>query len=235
MDRSINCLIVDDNKVARLLLKQILTKIENINVIADFEDPLKARSFIENNTIDLLFLDIEMPEITGLDLLKGLHKRPLTIFTTAKQGYAVEAFELNVVDYIVKPFTVARVILSVDRAKELLSNENVKITKENSNDFVFLKEKKVIRKVSMSEILWIEAKGDYLKIFIPERCYVIHGSLKSIEDKLPAQKFIRVHRSYTIAIDKIDYIDDRLVYIHDQAIPISDTYKDALLKSLHLL
>ena len=235
MERSINCLIVDDNKVARLLLKQILIKIEGITIMEEFEDPLKAKTFIENNTVDLLFLDIEMPELSGLELLRRLHKRPLTILTTAKQGYAVEAFELNVVDYIVKPFTLARVMLSVERAKELLSNENVKIAKEESNDFVFLKDNKAIRKVNMSEILWIEAKGDYIKIHIPKKSFVIHGSLKSIEEKLPVQKFMRIHRSYTIAIDKIDYIEDKVVYIHEQAIPISDTYKELLLKRLQLL
>ncbi len=235
MDRPINCLIVDDNKVARILLQQILIKIDGINIIAEFDDPLKAKTYIENNPIDLLFLDIEMPGLTGIELLRMLQKRPLTIFTTAKQGYAVEAFELNVVDYIVKPFSLARVLHAVERAKELLSNENVKIGKDESSDFVFVKDNKVIRKLNMNDILWIEAKGDYIKLHVPQKSYVVHGSLKVIEDKLPSQKFMRIHRSYTIALDKIDYIEDRIVYVHGQAIPISESYKDALLKSLQLL
>ncbi len=236
MKRPSNCVIVDDSKVARMLLRQILNKIEGINILDEFDDPLKAKAYIESNKVDILFLDIEMPELNGLELLRMLHsKRPLTILTTAKPGYAVEAFELNVVDYIVKPFLLARVLHAVERAKELISNEDVKISRGESSDFVFLKDNKVIRKLNMSDILWIEAKGDYIKVFVPQKSYVVHGSLKAIEDKLPAHKFMRVHRSYTIALDKIDYIEDRIVYIHDQAIPISESYKDALLKNLHLL
>lgn len=235
MERPLNCLIVDDNKVARLLLRQILEKIEGIIITQEFDNSLKAKSYLENNNIDILFLDIEMPEMSGLDLLRVLPERPLTIFTTAKHGYAVEAFELNVVDYIVKPFSLARVMLATERAKELLSNKNVRITKDASSDFVFVKDNKVIRKLNVSEILWVEAKGDYVKINTPQKSFIVHGSLKSIEDRFPVQKFMRVHRSYIIAIDKIDYIEDRIVYIHNQAIPISESYKEALLKSLQLL
>ena len=235
MERTINCLIVDDNKVARVLLHQILAKMDNISVIGEFDDPLKAKTYIENNPIDILFLDIEMPGLTGLELLRMLQKRPLTILTTGKQGYAVEAFELNVVDYIVKPFSLARVLHAVERAKELLNAENVNIGKDDSSDFVFVKDNKIIRKLKLADILWIEAKGDYIKLNVPQKNYVVHGSLKAVEDKLPAQRFMRVHRSYTIALDKIDYIEDRIVYVHGQAIPISDSYKDALLKSLQLL
>ena len=235
MDRPINCLIVDDNKVARMLLQQILIKIDGINILAEMDDPLKAKTYIENNAIDILFLDIEMPGLTGLELLRMLPQRPLTILTTGKPAYAVEAFELNVVDYIVKPFSLARVMQSVERAKELLNSENVKIGKEESSDFVFVKDNKVIRKLNMNDILWIEAKGDYTKVHVPQKSYVIHGSLKAIEDKLPSQKFMRIHRSYTIALDKIDYIEDRIVYVHGQAIPVSESNKEGLLKSLQLL
>ena len=236
MERPVNCVIVDDSKVARMLLQQILSKIEGVKILEEFDDPLKAKTYIENNKVDLLFLDIEMPVLNGLELLRMLRNRhPLTILTTAKPGYAVEAFELNVADYIVKPFSLARVLHAVERAKELIFSEDVKISRDESSDFVFLKDNKVIRKLNMSDILWIEAKGDYIKVFVPQKSFVVHGSLKAIEDKLPANKFMRVHRSYTIALDKIDYIEDRIVYIHDQAIPISESYKDALLKSLHLL
>ncbi|MFT4093173.1 MAG: LytTR family DNA-binding domain-containing protein [Niabella sp.] len=235
MERPLNCLIVDDNKVARLLLRQILEKIEGIVIFEEFDDSIKAKSYIDHHNIELLFLDIEMPEMSGLELLRTLKQRPLTILTTAKQGYAVEAFELNVVDYIVKPFSLSRVMLAVERAKELLSNQHVRITKDTSSDFVFIKDNKIIRKLNVSEILWVEAKGDYIKIHTPQKSYVVHGSLKAIEDKLSVQKFMRVHRSYIIAIDKIDYIEDRIVYIHNQPIPISESYKEALLKNLQLL
>lgn len=235
MERPLSCLIVDDNNVSRMVLHQILTKIDGIAIVSEFDDPLKAKTYIEKNVIDILFLDIEMPGISGIELLKMLSKRPLTIFTTGKQGYAVEAFELNVVDYIVKPFSLARILLAVERAKELLSNEDVKIGKVETSDFVFVKDNKVIRKLNIADILWIEAKGDYIKIHVPEKNYVVHGSLKALEDKLNFQKFMRIHRSYIIALDKIDYIEDRIVYVHGQAIPISEANKEALLKNLQLL
>lgn len=235
MERPLNCVIIDDNKVARVLLQQILSKLDGINITAEFDDALTAKNYIENNSLDILFLDIEMPGISGLELLRMLNERPLTILTTAKQGYAVEAFELNVVDYIVKPFSLARVMLAIERARELLNNKNVQITKETPNDFVFVKDNKIIRKLDMNDILWVEAKGDYIKIYVPQKSYIVHGSLKTIEDKFPSQKFMRVHRSYMIALNKIDYIEDRIVYIHNQPIPISESYKDALLKSLQLL
>lgn len=235
MERPLKCLIIDDNKVSRILLKQILDKIGGIQVMQEFDDALNAKVYIEQNAIDALFLDIEMPGMNGLELLRMLEKRPLTILTTAKQGYAVEAFELNVVDYIVKPFSLARIMLAIERMKELLSNEDVQISKEQSSNFVFIKDNKLIRKLDTNDILWVEAKGDYIKIFIPGKSYIVHGSLKTIEDKLPSQKFMRVHRSYLIAFNKIDYIEDRIVYIHNQPIPISESYRDALLKNLQLL
>lgn len=235
MERPINCLIIDDNKVARVLLRGILDKIDGVSIANEYDNALDGKNYIENNSVDLLFLDIEMPDITGLELLRVLHVRPLTILTTAKQGYAVEAFELNVVDYIVKPFSLARIMLSIERAKELLTNRNVQISKDSSNDFVFVKDNKIIRKLDINSILWVEAKGDYIKIHAPEKNYIVHGSLKTIEDRFSTQSFMRVHRSYIIALDKIDYIEDRIVYIHNHPIPISESYKDSLLKRLQLL
>ncbi|GAB3006257.1 LytTR family DNA-binding domain-containing protein [Niabella terrae] len=234
MEHPFTCLIVDDNKVARLLLRQILEKLNGVTVAGECENAVAAKQFIEAHEVDILFLDIEMPGMNGLELLRMLPQRPLTILTTGKQGYAVEAFELNVVDYIVKPFSLARVMLSIERAKELISAKNVQMAPDITSDFLFVKDNKVIRKLDINSLLWMEAKGDYVKIHIPEKSYVVHGSLKAIEDKFPSQKFIRVHRSYIIAINKIDYIEDRVVYIHNQAIPISESYKDALLKSLQL-
>lgn len=231
----LTCLIVDDNQVSRMLLRQILEKIGGITIARDCEDAITAKNYIEENNIDIIFLDIEMPGMSGLDLLKMLHQRPLTILTTGKQGYAVEAFELNVVDYIVKPFSLARVMLAVERAQELINNKHVEVSTNNPAEFLFVKDNKVIRKVDVNTILWMEAKGDYVKIHVPDRSFVIHGSLKTIEDKFAGHKFIRVHRSYIISLNKIDYIEDRVVYIHNQAIPISESYKDALLKKLHLL
>ena len=229
-----DCLIVDDNKVARVLLRQFLEKAGSINILGECEDAIAANSFLQNKTVDLLFLDIEMPGMNGLELLRLLPERPLTILTTAKQGYAVEAFELNVVDYLVKPFSLSRVMLALERARELITNKNAELSKDASANYIFIKDNKSIIKLDLNDILYIEAKGDYIRIHIPGKSYVVHASLRIVEDKFPQGNFIRVHRSYVIALSKIDYIEDRVVYIHNQAIPISESYKDALLKKLNL-
>lgn len=228
-------LIVDDNKVARVLLRQLLDKAGTVNIIGECEDAVSANYFLQNKSVDILFLDIEMPGMTGLELLKMLPERPLTILTTAKQGYAVEAFELNVVDYLVKPFSLSRVMLAVERAKELLNNKNVQISKDALNDALFIKDNKSIKKVDINEILYLEAKGDYVRIHVPGNSFVIHGSLKTLEDKFPPGKFLRVHRSFVISVAKIDYIEDWVVYIHDQPVPISESYRDILLQNLNLI
>lgn len=233
--RKINCVIVDDNKVALTLLKQHLSKIDNINVVAECLNAKDAKTIIDKEEVDLLFLDIEMPEMSGLDLLRILKTRPLTILTTAKQAYAVEAFELNVVDYIVKPFNFSRLVSAIERATELLHNSETQLTTEAITDYLFIKESKVIRKILLDDILWLESKGDYVKLTLPEKHYIIHGSLKTFEEKLPESKFLRVHRSYIIAINKIDYIEERLVYVHNTPIPISDSYRQSLLSKLNLL
>lgn len=229
------CLIVEDNKVARFLLRQLLGKIGKIDILAECEDAESAKEFIEHNKVDILFLDVEMPGMSGIELLQVLEKRPLTILTTAKQGYAVEAFELNVADYLVKPFSLARITLAVQRALELLSNRDVKLAEPEGDEFLFIKDNKLIRKLDLQDILWLEAKGDYVSIATSGKTITIHASLRWFDEKLPPQKFIRVHRSYVIPLNKIDYIEDRLVYIHNQPIPISDTYKGELLKRLGLV
>lgn len=231
------CLIVDDNKVAIVLLRQLLEKIGAITVAGECNDAIEAKEFIENNAIDILFLDVEMPGISGIELLKLIpqEKRPLTILTTAKKGYAVEAFELNVVDYLVKPFTLTRLMASIDRAKELLEAKEIQLNNETPNNILFIRDNKIIRKVDIDDILWLEAKGDYVKIQTDNNSYVIHTSLKILEEKLPAEKFFRVHRSFLIELNKIDYIEDRVLYIHKNPITVSENNKETLLKNMGVL
>lgn len=233
-DHPPQCLIVDDNRVARLMLRQFLEKIAVVQIAGECEDALSARKVLQEKQVDILFLDIEMPGMSGLELLKLLTEKPLTILTTAKQGYAVEAFEMNVVDYLVKPFSFSRLMLSVERAVELLREKDTQLS-QVSPDFLFIKERKVIRKLDLNDILWMEAKGDYARVHVPGKSYIIHSSLRLLEDRLPSPRFIRVHRSYIIALDKIDYIEDMVVHIHDVAIPVSESYREQLLQHLHLL
>lgn len=227
-------LIVDDNKVARVMLAEMLRKIENIELTGEFEDAPSAIATIKKNEIDILFLDVEMPGMSGIELLRVLPQRPLTILVTAKPGYAVEAFELNVVDYLVKPFAVARVIVAVERALELLEVKNTNVN-QVGNDHIFIKDGKAIRKIFLQAILWLEAKGDYVKIVTQNGNFVIHATLRSLEEKLSGAEFVRIHRGYIIPVRKIDYIEDGVAYIQSTPLPVSENYKNELLKHLRLL
>jgi DNA-binding LytR/AlgR family response regulator len=227
-------LIIDDNKVARVMLSEMLRKIEDIELTGEFEDAPSAIATLKKNTADILFLDIEMPGMSGLELLKILPEKPLTVLVTAKAGYAVEAFELNVVDYLVKPFSVSRVILAVERAIELLQKKNTNIN-QVENNYIFIRDGKIIRKILLQSILWLEAKGDYVKIVTQQGNFVIHATLRNLEEKLAGGEFVRIHRGYIIPVNKIDYIEDGAAFIQGTPLPVSENYKNELLKNLRLL
>ncbi|HEU4901779.1 MAG TPA: LytTR family DNA-binding domain-containing protein, partial [Flavisolibacter sp.] len=196
---------------------------------------LEAYNYLNTEQIDLLLLDIEMPGMTGIELTKKLgNKSPLIIFTTAKKEYAVEAFELNVVDYLVKPVSQARLLQAVEKAQEALDSnkEEVKIEEQS---FVFVKDNGMLKRISIDDILFLEAMGDYVKVHTPQKFHVVHATLKSIEEKLPASKFLRVHRSYIVAINKIDFIQEGTITIGKTTIPVADTHKTSLNKRLNLL
>ncbi len=227
-------LIIDDNKVARVMLVEMLRKINDIEVAGEFEDAPSAISVLKKGTIDILFLDVEMPGMSGLELLKILPDKPLTILVTATAGYAAEAFELNVVDYLVKPFSVSRVILAAERALELLAVKNIKVN-QVENDHIFIRDGKAIRKIFIQSILWLEAKGDYVKIVTQQGNFVIHATLRNLEEKLSGNEFVRIHRGYIIPINKIDYIEDGAAFIQGTPLPVSENYKTELLKRLRLI
>ncbi|HVG14184.1 MAG TPA: LytTR family DNA-binding domain-containing protein [Chitinophagaceae bacterium] len=228
-------LIVDDNQLARLAMKQLISQVQGLELIAECNDAMQAYNYLNNHPIDLLLLDIEMPGMTGIEFTKKLGiKKPLIIFTTAKSDYAVEAFELNVVDYLVKPVSLARFLQSVEKAREAMESTRQEV-KIESHEFVFVKDNGVLKKLNVEDILYLEAMGDYVKVHSPQKFHVLHSTLKSIEEKLPSAKFIRVHRSYIVALKKIDFIQDGIININKAHIPIAETYKSSLNKRLNLL
>lgn len=229
------CLIVDDNEMARMAMKQLVSQVSSLELVAECSDAMEAYNQLNKNAIELLLLDIEMPGMTGIELTRKLgNKRPLIIFTTAKKSYAVEAFELNVVDYLVKPVTPARFIQAVEKATEVAASDKQEV-KMDEQEFVFVKDNGVLKRIGLDEILYLEAMGDYVKVHTAQKFHVLHATLKSIEEKLPATKFIRVHRSYIVALNKIDYIQEGTINIGKTAIPVADTYKATLNKKLNLL
>jgi DNA-binding LytR/AlgR family response regulator len=221
--------------MARMALKQLVTQVPGLDLVAECSDASEALTSLNSTQVELLLLDIEMPGMSGLDLIKQLgNRRPLIVFTTAKKDYAVEAFELSVVDYLVKPITLPRLKQAVDKASEALESNKEEVKVEEQG-FVFVKDNGILKRISIDDILFLEAMGDYVKVHTAQKFHVVHATLKSIEEKLPPSKFIRVHRSYIVAINKIDYIQEGTISIGKTSIPVADTHKSNLNKRLNLL
>ena len=210
----INCLIIDDEPLAINVIKNHIKEIDNLNVIDTFNSAIDALNFMKSNTVDLLFLDINMPLLDGLDFIKSLDKKPMIIITTAYSEYAIKTYELEVLDYLVKPISFPRFLKAVNRAfkkfnSSLTSNLNIA-----KRAHIFIKvDKKKMQKIYLDEILIIESLRDYLKITTISNKYIIHSTLSSFTEKLPSNNFIRIHRSFTIAIDKIEAVQGNSVEI----------------------
>lgn len=221
--------------MARLAMRQLVTQVQNLELIAECSTAMEAYNYLTSVPVDLIFLDIEMPDMTGIELIRKLgNKKPLIIFTTAKKDYALEAFELSVVDYLVKPVSPGRFLQAVEKATEAIESkkEDVKVEEQG---FVFVKDNGVLKRISIDDIQFLEAMGDYVKVHTPQKFHVVHATLKSIEEKLPGSKFIRVHRSYIVAVNKIDFIQEGTITIGKTLIPVADTHKANLSKRLNLL
>ncbi len=230
-----NCLIVDDNKLARTAMKQLTSHVEQLQVVAECSSAMEAYNVLQKEKVDLLLLDIEMPGMSGIELTRNLgRKRPMIIFTTVKKEYAVEAFELNVADYLIKPVSPARFIQAIEKAREILDS-NSRELQVADNEFVFIRDNGVLKRIKMEDILFLEAMGDYVKLHTVHKFHAIHTTLKAVEEKLPANRFMRVHRSYIVALDKIEAIEDGTINMQSNAIPVADAYRGALNNRLNLL
>ncbi|RYG06094.1 MAG: response regulator transcription factor [Chitinophagaceae bacterium] len=230
-----DCLIVDDNKIARMAMKQLSGQVPELNVLGDFSGAIDAYNFLKENKVDLLFLDIEMPGMTGLELTKQLGPDgPMIIFTTSRKDYAVEAFELNVADYIVKPVTAARFLQAIEKVREITASKKEEV-KLSEDEFIFIRDSNIVRRLRLEEILYAEAMGDYVKLHTSVKFYAVHTTLKSVEERLPASQFSRVHRSYLVNISRIDTIQDGSIVVNGKYIPVADAYRAALNRRLNVL
>lgn len=231
-----NCIIVDDNKLARTSLKILIDQINFLDLKQECSDAVEAYNYLKKEAIDLVFLDVEMPGMTGIELIKNLVKRPIIILITSKKNYAVEAFELNVADYIIKPVTLSRLTLAVSRAKELFdTKDQVVDINQKDKDYIFVRSNSILAKIKLTDIIYIQALGDYVNIITPTKRNTVHCTLKSMEEKLPVNKFYRLHRSYLVATDHIDSVEDNTAYIGKNQLPIGEQYKKELLRKLNLV
>ncbi len=233
-----NCIIIDDDATARLIIRQLCNNSKQITVIEEFESAIDAIKYLNSNNIDIVFLDIHMPSFSGFDFIQTLKSPPKIVLTTSDKNFALQAFEYEcVVDYLVKPIIKERFEKSIHK---LLSFEESKIagkdnlSKEESN-FIYVSVDRRLIKINIPDIYFVEAKGDYISIKTAQKNYIVHSTLKKIEEKLPSSLFIRVHRSFVINISEIVDIEDNSVVIQKSVIPISRSNKGELMKRLNLL
>ncbi len=228
---SYTCLIVDDEQLARQLLQEYVTKVGTLELKGMCKNPLEAMEILERENIDILFLDIQMPELTGVEFVKTLQNKPAIIFTTAYSEYALEGYQLDVIDYLVKPFPLDRFIKAVNKATGFIDlQRKAQQSSEIEEEYVLLHADHKIYKVMLNDIQYIEGLKEYVSYFTKEKRIIVLQSLKSIEESLPSDKFIRVHRSYIVPINKIKTLDGNQVQIGDKLIPIGRSYKEDVLK-----
>ena len=226
----LSCIIVEDEPLARNLLVEYVSKAPYLELVEACSNPLHAIEVLRRHPVDLMFLDIQMPEITGITLLKTLQKKPLVILTTAYSEYALESYELDVVDYLLKPITFDRFLKAIDKASQRVSSPAVKpeqSSPEKGNPFVFIKDGTKLVKINYEDILFVEGLKDYVTIVTKTRKIVSLQRLKSLEAQLPPDRFIRIHHSYIIALKAVDTIHKGEVQIGTHMIPISDSYRKA--------
>jgi len=222
----IKCIIIDDEPLAIKVIKNHLNEFDNIELVATFNTPIAALPDIESNEIDVIFLDINMPKMSGLDFLRTLTNRPHIVITTAYREYAVESFDLDVLDYLVKPIPFGRFLKAINKVYNRINLEKDKLTDKSfrQDPFIFLKVDKKLMKIKLNDILYIESLKDYIKVNTVLGDYLVHKSMTSISEELPDENFIRIHRSFTIAINKIIAVESNSVEIANRRIPIGRNY-----------
>lgn len=224
-----NCIIVDDEPLARAEMRSLISETSKIDILGEFANAPSALDFLKDNNVDLIFLDIEMPMVTGLEFAEMLPKKSLIIFTTAYSQYALKSYELEAVDYLLKPIDPQRLEKAINKAilyTELLSNDTIKNTVEsNTADFLFIKADRRFYKISFSDIKFIEGLKDYVVIHTRQQKLITAMNLKTIHQKVSGENFIRVSKSYVVNADYIDSFDNHNIYIEEAEIPIGEVYK----------
>jgi len=223
------CIIIEDEPLAQNVLKKYIADHPSLDLDAVCNDALEAQAILTKQDIHLIFLDINLPKLSGINFIKTLLRPPLIIFTTAYPEFAVEGFELNAVDYLLKPFSFERFLKAVNKAFEKLNSQN---SNENKIIHIFLKADKKIHKVDLDSIHFIEAIGDYMKVVTDSGQLVVNETMRKLQKELPSKSFIRVHKSFIISRNKIKFIEGNFVQVADKSIPIGATYRNDVLSSI---
>jgi len=229
----LNCVVVDDSAIQRLSIVKLIKNHPNLNLVAEYSNALDTRKGLSTNQVDLIFLDIEMPDLTGFELVDILDYRPQIIVVTGKTEYAFKAFSYDATDYLHKPITVERFNIAVNKA---LDHHKLKLDNfDEEGEHMIIKSEHKKHKVFIRDIKWVEALGDYIKLVTEGDSFVILSTMKDFEKKLPEDKFLRIHKSYIVNLDKIERFSSRIVEIGNSKIPLSRNQKEHLVDALKLL
>lgn len=222
MNEKISCIAIDDEPLGLKLVENYILKNSSLELLGTYTDALAAREWLAQNKVDLLFLDIQMPDITGIQLFRNLDEKPMVIFTTAYRNYAVEGFDLNAIDYLVKPFEYDRFEQAVQKAVDFSIYSK---HKTENPDFIYLKYDYQWNKIQLSDIAYIEALDDYIKLHISPKPVLIHMSMKMMQEKLSPAQFLRIHRSYIVPLNRVNSWNKNNIIVEGKEFPISTTYQ----------
>lgn len=234
----IKCIVIDDEKLARDYIKTYIAKIPQMELVGDFNSPLKAMELIKNQQVDLLFLDIQMPDITGVEFMKSLQIKPEVIFTTAYQEYALEGFNLSAVDYLLKPFSFERFFQAVNKVIDKFENkahsshapDAFPATTTFTDNFLTIRADRKYYKINFKDIKYIEGQKAYVTFHTSAKRITALISLKELEESLPKEQFIRIHKSYIVSINEIASLEGNTLEVDEQQLPVGKSYKDAVLE-----
>jgi two-component system LytT family response regulator len=230
----IKCVLVDDEPLAIKVLQNYFANFSDFEVVGTFNNALEALDFINNNAVDTVFLDINMPMMTGFELISLIENKTKVVITTAFREFAAESYDLEVLDYLVKPIPLPRFVKCINKiTTEFSLRNNLKIEPSKIDSHIFIKVDKKMVKINIEEILFIEGMKEYIKVVTPEKTYITHKSLTSLSEELPSERFMRIHKSYTIALNKVKSIEGNRIQILNHTIPIGRNYsKDVKVKIL---
>jgi DNA-binding LytR/AlgR family response regulator len=226
--KKLRCIIIDDEPVARKILREFTEKIPYLELLGQFENAMQAGAFLQNNEVDLLFVDIEMPKLSGIEFLQEIGIRPLVILTTAFPQYALAGYELDIIDYLLKPFAFSRFQKAVQKAWDFRQMKEA-VSPGGANTFIFVRSERRIEKLELKDILYVESLGNYAGIYTETKKIMAYLTLKSLESQLPPSEFIKVHQSYLVNFSRITAIEGNELRLGQKVLPIGRNYKDPVM------
>ncbi len=227
--KKLRCIIVDDEPIARKVLLEFVEQVPFLEAAGQFESALKADQFLQKNKADIMLLDIQMPKLSGLEYLKKAKVQPLVILTTAYADYALEGYELDIIDYLLKPVAFTRFLKAVQKAREFCELRHAS-SPHTAPSWLFVRSEKRIEKIELKDILYIESLGNYVNIYMENKKIIAYLTLKGMESQLPATEFIKIHQSYLVSVPGIEAIEGNQVNIRNKLLPISRNYRDAVMR-----